>query len=98
MPNYDYRCSSCGHSWSELFKIDDRDTPLKKPCAKCKKKKIERDILGFPGIASDSQLTPDTKTDGQWSKLMDKIKKGKPKDSQKKLEATKHHTGRRWKG
>jgi putative FmdB family regulatory protein len=47
MPNYDYRCLSCGHEY-ELFQ-----TMSEKPATKCPKcgKKVQRLIGGGSGVS-----------------------------------------------
>lgn len=40
MPLYDYRCEACQHEWEDSYKMDEREKPTKKPCPKCKKKKV----------------------------------------------------------
>jgi putative FmdB family regulatory protein len=32
---YDYRCSSCEHTFEEILKMDDREKPTKEPCPEC---------------------------------------------------------------
>ena len=48
MPVYSYKCISCGYTFEESHKIDDRSIPTKTPCPKCGKE-IQIDIcaVGF---------------------------------------------------
>ena len=36
MPLYEYRCEHCGHEFSDVLKVDDRNKPLDAPCPSCK--------------------------------------------------------------
>jgi putative FmdB family regulatory protein len=40
MPNYSFVCECCNHEFDEILPMKDSDLPLKKPCPKCKKKKV----------------------------------------------------------
>lgn len=35
MPLYDYSCKDCSESFSDMYKIDDRNIPCEKPCPNC---------------------------------------------------------------
>lgn len=35
MPQYEYRCKTCGFQWTEGQTIEDRDLPLSSPCSQC---------------------------------------------------------------
>lgn len=37
MPNYDYHCKECGHEFSEMVSIDNRDRPTINECPLCHK-------------------------------------------------------------
>jgi len=99
MPTYDYQCNKCEMIWEDVYTISDRGIPLRKPCPHCKEIKcVGKAFTSFPGSATDSTLTADKKTGGQWSELMNRIKKGVPEHSKKKLDQAGHHTGRQWRG
>lgn len=40
MPLYDYECAECEEGFEESHRIDERETPTKKPCPKCGKRKV----------------------------------------------------------
>lgn len=47
MPNYDYKCKGCGHTF-ELFQM--MSAKVKRKCPKCKKNKLVRLISGGAGF------------------------------------------------
>lgn len=50
MPNYDYMCGGCNHSFEEFLLMKDRKKPCKKPCPKCGKKEIKQYIASAPVV------------------------------------------------
>ena len=36
MPLYEYQCTHCDHTFSDVLKVDDRNKPLDAPCPSCK--------------------------------------------------------------
>ena len=74
MPNYDYRCEKCEHWFEEMRSMSEREVPTTEPCPKCGEMAIVKAIGGMPAINSDTTLTPDKATNGDWSRLMDKMK------------------------
>tara|TARA_R110002051_G_scaffold275287_1_gene336308 strand:- start:210 stop:509 length:300 start_codon:yes stop_codon:yes gene_type:complete len=99
MPTYDYQCNKCEMVWEDVYTISDRDIPLSKSCPHCKKRNcVEKTFTSFPGSATDTNITPDKKTGGQWSELINKIKKGVPENAKKKLDRATNHSGRQWRG
>jgi len=53
MPNYDFRCTECGHKFSVQVSMSDKD---KVTCPGCSGKKVEQLFTGFmvsTGGASD---------------------------------------------
>tara|TARA_Y100000034_G_C6628195_1_gene274113 strand:+ start:222 stop:518 length:297 start_codon:yes stop_codon:yes gene_type:complete len=98
MPTYDYRCSACEHIFEEFLPINELDTPTKKPCPECGKKKVTKAVSKPAGIGSDTTLTPDKKTGGDWSEMMGRIKKGIPKRYHEGLDKSTNKTGRQWRG
>ena len=91
MPNYDYKCATCNHAFEAFMTYEEREKPCDEPCPEC-------GIGGFPGIAADSTLTPDKKTGGQWSEMMNKVKSGIPKKYHGGIDKSTNMTGKRWKG
>jgi hypothetical protein len=58
-----------------MLSLSDRDLPTKKPCPKCKKKKITRDWgASTPSLAMDATLTPSKVVGSQFKEVIDKIK------------------------
>ena len=68
MPLYDYRCSECDLDFTEVTSVARRDSMK---CPECGKKKC----VSRSGVYE----TPDKKTGGDFSRLMDKMKHGTPK-------------------
>lgn len=82
MPTYQYQCAACGHGWEELLSISEMDTPLKKPCPECKKKKVQK-IIGSPAIVSGVAGSSSTRHSGAFKEVMAKVKKAHPKGNYK---------------
>ena len=96
MPLYDYRCSECELDFSEVTSVDKRDSMK---CPECGKKKcVSRSGVYETSMGVDMNVTPDKKTGGNWSKLVDKMKSGVPQRFHDNLDSSKHHSGRRWSG
>tara|TARA_R110000824_G_scaffold48542_5_gene137023 strand:- start:1265 stop:1561 length:297 start_codon:yes stop_codon:yes gene_type:complete len=96
MPSYDYRCENCKEIWDSYETISKRDAPCKEKCPHCGKKKVVRHIGEFPSLATDSTLTPNKKTGGQWNDLMGKMKGYTPKRYHDGLDSSSSKTGKRW--
>jgi putative FmdB family regulatory protein len=95
MPLYDYRCDACGHKWEENLTISNRDKPCKSECPHCEKKgEVKKDIAGFPGLNVDTTLTPDKKTGGRGSEIMNKVNNNLPD----RYKTGSDLSGHRWKG
>ena len=77
MPLYDYRCSECDLDFTEVTSVARRDSMK---CPKCGKKKcVSRSGVYETSMGVDMNVTPDKKTGGDFSRLMDKMKHGTPK-------------------
>ena len=98
MPNYDYLCEACNHSFELFLTYDERETPCEEVCPVCEEKKVVKTVGGFPGLAADSTLTPDKKTGGQWSEMMNRVKAGVPKKYHAGLDKSTNMNGKRWRG
>lgn len=62
MPEYNFACQKCQHSFSEFWHVSDYDTKIKKcKCPSCKSKKINRDYSNDNVTSS----VKDIKTIGQ---------------------------------
>ena len=77
---------------------EEREKPCDEPCPECGAVGVKKTIGGFPGLATDSTLTPDKKTGGQWSEMMNKVKSGIPKKYHGGIDKSTNMTGKRWKG
>lgn len=75
MPNYSYICLNCDHTFDETHLMKDHDKPMKKPCPKCKKKKIEKNwSLQANAVGVDATMSPTKVMGGAWKEVMDRIK------------------------
>ena len=75
---------------------ENREVPCGEPCPHCDAKEVQKIITGFPGLASDTTLTPDNKTGGQWSEMMNRIKSNTPKKYHAGLDKSTNLSGKRW--
>ena len=98
MPNYGFICEYCNHSFCRLLPIDKRDDPLTECCEKCNSKHINKEFSINPLLLSDSTMTANKKTGGQWNELMSKMKGGMPKKYHQRLDEASSRTSRRWMG
>jgi len=74
MPNYDYICSKCNHTFEEFLPISQRKNPERKPCPNCNEKKsISQTILTVPGMAIDKNHRVDGDAKGGFRDVMQKI-------------------------
>lgn len=98
MPTYDYQCEACNHQFDMFESIGTRDAPCDQPCPECNETKVRRGWFNAPVGGVDATLTPDKATGGQWSQLMDKLKKSKVVDraSQKSLEQASNRSGAKY--
>lgn len=97
MPTYAYYCTSCENKFDRFLSMDDREIPLSEACEKCGCSAIARDYTSFSQpISSDMNLTPDKKTGGQWSQLMNKMKKGTSPRYHKTLDMATNRRGTKW--
>jgi putative FmdB family regulatory protein len=100
MPNYGFLCEACSKEFERFLKIDEREIPISEECPHCKTKgKIVKDFSSLsPALNSDSNLTPNNATGGQWNELMGRMKSGLPKRYHANLESASNKSGRRWLG
>ena len=97
MPSYDYMCEACNETWDDFQMMSSRHVPCKKPCPHCKKKKVKRTLpTEFPQMESDSTLTANKKTGGQWNELMHKMKDYTPNRYHDKFDKASSNSGKRW--
>ena len=93
MPIYEYTCKQCNHVHDSMRSIDSRDSPI--DCPECEHNECSRNITGAMG-AVDTLLTPDRATGGQYSQLMDKMKRGTPKSYHESLDRSSNRNGSIW--
>jgi putative FmdB family regulatory protein len=99
MPVYGFICDKCEHTFDELLNISEREKPIGLPCPSCKKKSVRRSYDGFTQtVGSDTTLTPNKATGGQWNEMMNRMKKGLAKRHHKNLDQASANTGRYWAG
>ena len=55
-----------------------RDEPMQNPCPECGKKTVKKGVSAAT-MGADMNYSPDKATGGDWSRLMDKVKKVTPK-------------------
>jgi len=99
MPSYDYRCEKCEVIWDEFHTISDRDKPCKKKCPHCgEKKAVSRHIGAFPSTQTDTTMSANKTTGGQWNELMTRMKNYTPERHHHKLDTASSQSGRRFRG
>jgi putative FmdB family regulatory protein len=98
MPSYDYRCDGCEVIWDEFHSISSRDNPCDEKCPHCGEMKVSRHIGNFPQMKTDTTMTANKKTGGQWNELMTRMKDYTPERYHKKFDTATSRTGRRFKG
>lgn len=75
MPNYSYICTSCDYIFEETHRMADHDVPMKKPCPKCNKKKVEKNwSVQNNAVQIDTTLSPAKVNGSAWKEVIDKIK------------------------
>jgi len=101
MPIYEYECDGCSHQFEESMSMSNDKVPCGEACPCCGEVGMVR--KGFrtaPAGASDSTMTPDKKTGGQWSEMIERVKHSGqvPKRYHEKLDQSSKRTGRHWSG
>jgi putative FmdB family regulatory protein len=77
MPNYDYRCESCGHEFEEMLRISKREEPTKIPCQMCEGKVNQSPSVPYFGY--DNIKTKYSKKEPGWfTDRMKDIKRNVP--------------------
>tara|TARA_R100000458_G_C8198169_1_gene189557 strand:+ start:253 stop:552 length:300 start_codon:yes stop_codon:yes gene_type:complete len=98
MPTYEYNCEKCSNLFEKYLTVCERNEPVKEPCPECGEVGcVKKSVGGFPSVGVDLTLTPDKKTGGKWSALMNKMKRGLPERHQNKLGNSANMRGKRWK-
>jgi len=96
MPLYGYRCEECECQFDRLLGVSERDQPISEPCPECGENGVKK-LIDVCTMGVDANLTPDRATGGDWSKLMDRMKKGNvSKKYHKNLNRATDSTGRKF--
>jgi putative FmdB family regulatory protein len=81
MPNYDYRCKLCDHTFEDFLRMADRKKPCKKPCPKCGKTKCIEQYIGSAPAACDPVRIGVRKPDSGFKEVISKIKRAHPRNT-----------------
>jgi len=92
MPLYEYYCEKCQHAFDDVLPISKRNEPTKQPCPECGAEEVRKGVSETT-MGVDMTATPDKKTGGDWSRLMDRMKDGSPKRYHEALDKTKSNSG-----
>jgi putative FmdB family regulatory protein len=79
MPLYDYNCSSCGHTFTEKYMIEDRKQPEGEPCPSCQSSSVQL-LIGTPGVGDSVRLGIRT-VDNGFREVLSKIHESQPKSN-----------------
>jgi putative FmdB family regulatory protein len=76
MPNYDYHCKECGHEFTEMVCIDDRDRPTLDECPSCHK--VGAVLRGITAVQLSYSGFKDMyhRAGNGWKEMQQKIKSG----------------------
>lgn len=74
MPLYEFQCEKCNHTFDEVLKMDDRDTPTKNPCPICKEEKCVISVLSAPAVVSPFSIDGLKKPKSDFKERMAQIK------------------------
>jgi len=92
MPVYEYRCSACDHPFERILSVSEREAPLKAKCPECGKKKVRRAFDTPPVMGVDATKGPGS----DFKQLMNKIKRGQPKNTHDRLDQAASLRGRKY--
>ena len=95
MPIYEYNCSECNCQFDRYLSVTERETPVTEPCPECGETKVRKGISATT-MGVDMNCTPDKKTGGDWSRLMDRMKKNTvPKRYHDNIDRATNRSGRK---
>lgn len=76
MPQYEYRCNSCQHEWSEFLSISERLAPESNPCPQCHEYgQVSKDVNAGNIVSGVNMVA---KHSGGFRDVIDKVKKAHP--------------------
>ncbi len=84
MPNYNFECEKCSHTFEEFLTISLMDAPLAAACPSCKKKGHMIRLIGASGRVDSARLesTPGRlRPTKDFQEVMTRIKKNHPGSS-----------------
>lgn len=81
MPTYEYSCAACGAGFTALLKIDERDSPVGKPCPGCRKRRVVRGV-SLPVTGVDATKGPGA----DFKALTRKMGRGLPASARENLD------------
>lgn len=74
MPYYDYQCTSCGHEFSKVLTIKERNKPIDEPCPECETSNCINKIITRAPIVGYS-VAPGLKTTDNFNDRLKEMKK-----------------------
>jgi putative FmdB family regulatory protein len=74
MPQYDYRCGSCEHTFEKTLKITDRDNPTLESCPSCGDREVFKTLISAP-VYGDALRMGSTVKDknGKWTEVLRQV-------------------------
>jgi len=73
MPNYNYCCRECDHTFDGIYTMDDRKIPLSEPCPNCEKTGNIYQVITAPRIVRGVS-TQGIKVDDGFREVISKVK------------------------
>lgn len=78
MPQYDYQCTSCEHTFSKNLRMADNKLPESEPCPSCSSTNtVTQQILGAPSLGNPVTMGI-RKHDSGFKEVMEKMHAGVP--------------------
>ena len=88
MPTYTYNCKNCGHEFTEIRKLSEREIPINSPCPECGQdncisQSLSSFLLGDPFIhgSPENRKPPKDFKEG----ILDRVKKQPGKTTEGRL-------------
>jgi putative FmdB family regulatory protein len=95
MPVYEYYCKECDANFDEVLPMARFDEPCEQPCPECSAENAIHRGVSVSQMGVDAKVTPDSRTGGQFSELMSRMKSGMPKRYRDNLDVASSRTGKR---